>query len=93
MKNWIKKLELRISDLLLLVGFIPFALFLVFGQELMQYQNPADVGFSLAAIIACFLVSLVSWGAYLFLEYKRGNVKIGYVAYILIGLAFLHLQL
>lgn len=90
MKNWIKKLELRISDLLLLVGFIPFALFLVFGQELMQYQNPADVGFPLAAIIACFLVSLVSWGAYLFLEYKRGNVKIGYVAYILIGLALLN---
>ena len=81
MKEFIKKLNLRWSDLLLLVGFLPFAIFLVFGQLFMQYPNPSDVALPLWAIIICFIVLLGSWGAYLYLEFKRGNKPHNYITW------------
>lgn len=90
MKNFIKSLELRWSDLFILIGFIPFALFLVFGQAFMQTDVPSEVPFTIPAIIVCFLIMVLSWGAYLYLEHKRGNVKFSYFILIFIGLALLN---
>ena len=87
-KEFITKLELRLSDLLFVVGFIPLAIFLVFGQLFMQYPNPDDVALKLWAIIPLFIILLASWGGYIFLEYKRGNLPNRIVSIIFIFLAF-----
>ncbi|MBO4668181.1 MAG: hypothetical protein J5666_08690 [Bacilli bacterium] len=68
MKNFIKSLELRRSDLFLLLGFLPFAIFLIFGQLFMQFQNPNDVALPLWAGIVCLAVMVICWGYYLYLE-------------------------
>lgn len=75
MKNFIKKLELRRSDLMLLIGFIPFAIFLIFGQLFMQFPNPNDVALPLWAGIICFVVMVVCWGYYLYLEVYNSKEK------------------
>lgn len=88
-KAFIKSLELRWSDLLILVGFIPFALFLIFGQLFMQYPNPDDVAFKPWMIIVSFVVAIGSWGAYIYLEWKRGNQPKNYITWIFVVLAII----
>ena len=75
MKNFIKSLKFRLSDLFLLIGFLPFAIFLIFGQLFMQFQNPSDVAFPLWAAILCFAVMVGSWSVYLYLEVYRSKDK------------------
>lgn len=75
MKNFIKSLKFRLSDLFLLTGFLPFAIFLIFGQLFMQFQDPADVAFPLWAAILCFVVMVISWSIYLYLEVYRSKDK------------------
>ena len=89
MKKIIASLQLRLSDLFILVGFIPFALFLMYGQEFMQYPNPDDVAFKLWAIIPCFVVSASCWGVYIYLEFKRDNGPKNYVTWTFIALAII----
>ena len=68
MKKFIKSLELRWSDLFLLVGFIAYAMFLIFGQLFMKFENPADVSFPLWAQIICLVAMLGTWSYYLYKE-------------------------
>ena len=68
MKKFIDSLQLRLSDLFLAIGFLCWAIFLVFGQLFMQFQNPNDVALPLWAAILCFIVMVGSWGYYLYLE-------------------------
>lgn len=89
MKNFIKSLQLRLSDLFLLIGFLPWAIFLIFGQLFMQFQNPADVALPLWAAILCFAVMIGCWSYYLYLEVYRSKDK--YNLYI--ASAFLVLML
>ena len=91
MKNFIKNLHLRLSDLFLFVGFVPFALFLIFGQLFMQYPNPNDVAFKLWMIIPSFIILVASWSVYIYLEYKRGNIVKNYINWIFIVLAVIGL--
>ncbi|MCQ2802769.1 MAG: hypothetical protein MJ225_03775, partial [Bacilli bacterium] len=91
MKNWIKSLKLRLSDLCLLIGFIPFALYLIFGQLFMQYADPKEVAFSLWAIIISFIVSLIAWGSYIYLEFKKQkNIPNKWITIIFIALALIN---
>lgn len=89
MKKFIASLELRLSDLLLFVGFLAFIPFLVFGQLFMQFPNPDDVALKLWAIIPLFIVVLGCWGGYLYLEYKRGNAPKTYITWIFVFLAII----
>ena len=73
MKNFIASLKLRLSDLFLFIGFLPFAIFLIFGQLFMQFMDPNAVALPLAAIIPLFIVSIGCWGTYLYLEFKKEN--------------------
>ena len=75
MKSFIKSLELRRSDLFLLLGFLPFAIFLIFGQLFMQFQNPSDVALPLWAGIVCLAVMVICWGYYLYLEVYLSKEK------------------
>lgn len=75
MKNFIKSLQFRLSDLFLLIGFIPFAIFLIFGQLYMQFMDPNDVALPLWAAILCFAVMVISWSIYLYLEVYRSKDK------------------
>ena len=85
MKKFIESLHLRLSDLLLLIGFIAFAIFLIFGQEFMQHPNPNEVALPLWAAIPCFIVMIGCWGAYLYIElYVR---KLEFNPYIAISFA------
>ncbi len=87
MKEFIKKLELRWSDLFLLIGFLGFAIFLVFGQEFMQQQDPSVVALPLWLGIICFILMIGSWGAYLYLELYKRKVEFNkYIAFAFIGL-------
>lgn len=69
----IKGINFRLSDLFLGVGFVPMVVFLIFGQLFMQHPDPNDVPLKLWAIIPLFCVLALSWGVYIFLEYKIGN--------------------
>ena len=89
MKNFIASLKLRLSDLFLLIGFLPFAIFLIFGQLFMQYQDPSRIALPLWASIICFVVMVICWSIYLYLEVYKSKDK--YSIYI-IG-AFLALLL
>ena len=75
MKNFIKSLQLRRSDLFLLLGFLPFAIFLIFGQLFMQFQNPNDVALPQWAMIVCLVVMIGCWGYYLYLEVYLSKEK------------------
>ena len=75
MKNFIKSLQFRLSDLFLLIGFLPWAIFLIFGQLFMQFQNPSDVALPIWAAIPCFIVMIASWSIYLYLEVYRSKDK------------------
>ena len=87
-KSFIKSLEFRWSDLLFIIGFIPFAVFLIFGQLFMQYPDPNMVALKPWAIILCFITILLSWSGYIFLEWKRG-VRVN--KYLTIAFAFIAL--
>ena len=71
MKNFFKSIKFRLSDLFLALGFLPFAVILIFGQLFMQFQNPSDVALPLWAAILCFVVMVAAWSIYLYLEVFR----------------------
>ena len=79
MKKFIISLELRWSDLALFIGFVCFAIFLIFGQLFMQYQNPNDVALPLGAAIPLFIVMIGSFGVYLYLEVYRSKEQFNIV--------------
>ena len=72
MKNFIKSLELRLSDLFLLIGFLGLVVFLIFGQLFMQYEKPSEVALPLWVAIISFIIMIGCWSYYLYLEvYKK----------------------
>ena len=89
MKSFIASLKLRRSDLFLLLGFLSFIPFLIFGQLFMQYPDPNDVAFPLWAIIPCFIISAVCWGYYIYDEFKMGNGPHRYISYLAIFVAII----
>ena len=68
MKNLSKTTKTILSFVSLGVGFLPFAVILIFGQLFMQFQNPSDVALPLWAAILCFVVMVIAWSFYLYLE-------------------------
>ena len=92
MKNFIKSLQFRLSDLFALLGLIPFAFFLGFGQEFMQKPDPLVVGFPMWAIIVCLILMLVFWGYYLYLElFKKGDKFQRYVGFALLFICLINI--
>ena len=89
MKKFIQSLELRRSDLFILLGLVAYVTFLLFGQLFMQYPNPNDVALPLWAAIIAFVLMIGFWGYYLYLEVYKNKEQ--YNLY-LIG-AFLFLML
>lgn len=96
-KKLLLSLNLRLSDLFLAIGFIPISIFLIFGQLYMQYPNPDDVELSFPFAIAMFVILLISWGIYLYLENKAGNkvdrrINILFAFLLLIGILGILIQ-
>lgn len=89
MKNFIQSLKLRLSDLFLLIGFLPFIVFLIFGQLFMQYFTLNNEPIPLGVAIPCFIVSLTSWAYYIYLEFKAGNKPNNIISCVFIFLAVL----
>ncbi len=89
MKKFIQSLELRRSDLFLLLGFLPYAIFLIFGQLFMQFTNPNEVALPLWAAIICFVVMIICWSYYLYLEVYLSKEKYN----LIIASVFLFLML
>ena len=98
MKKFIKSLNLSLSDLLLFVGFIAFAIFLIFGQLFMQFQDPKEVALPLWAAIICSVVMIGSWGGYLYIElYLKKNkfnpiIAITFLALIMLNIIAIVVQ-
>ena len=74
----------RLSDLFLILGFIPMVVFLIFGPEFMQFPNPDDVALKITWIIPCFAFLVICWGIYIYLELEKGNCVHRAAIYILI---------
>ena len=92
MKKFIQSLELRWSDLLLLVSFLAFIPFLMFGQEYMQYQDPNMVPLPLAVSIISAVIMVGCGAGYLYYELRIRKTKYNpYVALVFAGLALLNL--
>ena len=92
MKNFIKSLQFRLSDLFALLGLIPFAFFLGFGQEFMQKPDPLVVGFPMWAIIVCLILMLAFWGYYLYLElFKKSDKFQRYVGFALLFICLINI--
>lgn len=74
MKSFIKSLQLRWTDLAFVLGMIPFAVLLIFGQLFMQNPDPNNVAIPMWAAIICFIAMLGFWGYYLYEEvWKKRN--------------------
>ena len=92
MKKFIQSLELRWSDLLLLVSFLAFIPFLMFGQEYMQHQDPSMVPLPLWLSIASAVIMIGCGAGYLYYELRIRKTKYNpYVAIIFAGLTLLNL--
>ena len=81
-KVFISSLELRLSDLMLLIGFLPFAIFLIFGQLYMQIHDPNELGLKVWMFVPLFIISVCAWGFYLYLEHKRNNLPNHIISWI-----------
>ena len=82
MKNIFKSIKFRLSDLFLAIGFLPFAVILIFGQLFMQFTDPADVNLPLWAAILCFAVMVIAWGFYLYLELFKNRQENKFELYV-----------
>jgi len=87
MNKFIKSLELRWSDLLLLIGVGSFAFFIGFGQNFMAELNPNKTALPSWAVIVLGLVMIGAFIGYLYLELYIRKVK--YNRYILFTFIFL----
>lgn len=91
MKKFIQSLELRLSDLFLFIGFLGFAIFLIFGQEFMQHQDPNEVVLPLWAAIIAMVVMIGAWIYYLYLEIYDRKIKFNqYIAITFLALILLN---
>lgn len=89
MKKFVQSLELRWSDLLLLIGAGSFAFFIGFSQTYMGELNPSNLPAPMWLVILIGLVMLGSLIGYLYLELVVRKVKFN----IYILFAFLTLML
>ena len=85
MKKFIEQLHLRLSDLFLLIGFICFAVFLIFGQEFMQQTDPHVVALPLGAAIPLVIIMVGTLGYYLSLEVYKSKEKVNLIIPSIIG--------
>ena len=53
----------------------------------MRYSNPNDVAFKIWAFVPLFVIAVLSWGIYIFLEHRRGNGPNYNISFIFIALA------
>lgn len=79
----------KLSDLLFVIGFIPLAIFLIFGQLFMQATDPDVVALKLWMIIPLFAILLVSWLSYIYLESKAHNTPPALVSWVFIFMAII----
>lgn len=89
LKNYVIGLELRWSDLFLLVGFLLSLPFFVFVWQFMTTANPDEILFKPWMIVTCFLLIVVSWGLYFFLEIRKGNLKANTFTWLFIFFLFM----
>lgn len=92
LKQFIASLQLRLSDLFLFVGFLAYAIFLIFGQEFMQYQDPKVVALPLWLAIVMFVILVGCWGMYFYLELVKNKLKVNkYIAFAFIGVVLFNI--
>ena len=90
-KTYIKSLELDLSDLMLVIGFLFFVPFAAFAWKFMVTPNPTEIFFAPWMMIVCFIISVFSWGVYFYLEIKRGRLKNNLFLWAFVLLAILGL--
>lgn len=90
-KNYLKTLELGLSDLLLAIAFIFSVPFFAFAWKFMVTPNPADVFFKIWMMIVCFSIAAISYIGYFILEAKKGNLKNNAFLWIFLFLTILGL--
>ena len=91
LKEYIKGLELGLSDLFLAIGFLFFIPFAAFSWKFMVTSDPSTILFKGWMIITCFILSASCWGIYFYLEIKKGNVKNNVFTWLFVFFAIMSL--
>ena len=81
-----RKCIFRLSDLFLIIGFVPMAMFLMWGQDYMQFPDPEMASTKPAIFVPMFLLLLISWSIYISLEHDKKHYINRYAIYIAIAL-------
>ena len=81
-----RKCIFRLSDLFLVVGFVPMAFFLMWAQDYMQFPDPNMANAKPAIFVPMFLLLLVSWSIYIYLEHDKKHYINRYAIYITVFL-------
>lgn len=74
LKQYIKSLELGLSELFLAIGFLFSVPFYAFAWKFMVTTNPDEVFLKPWMIIVCFSVVVICWGIYFYLEIRKGRL-------------------
>ena len=81
-----RKCIFRLSDLFLIIGFVPMGMFLMWGQDYMQFPDPSLASTKPALFVPMFLLLLLSWSIYIYLEHDKKHYINRYAIYISIVL-------
>ena len=95
--KFVSSLNLRLSDLFLAIGIAPFIVFLINGQYFMREPDSGSISLKTQMIIPLFLIAIISWFLYVFLEAKRGNkvnrlISCSFILLLAIGILGIFLQ-
>ena len=79
---FIKNIKFTWSDLFLAVGFLFFIPFPAFSWKFMVTYDPSYLFFKNWMIITCFTISFLCLSIYLYLEFKKGNIKNNWIFWV-----------
>lgn len=74
-RAYIKKINLELSDFLLIFGFIFSIPFYAFAWKFMVTWDPSKIFFDARMIVVCFAITVLCWAGYFVLEIKKGRLK------------------
>ncbi len=86
-----RKKIFRLSDLFLLLGFIPTGIFMLNGFRFMETLDASTLFLKPWMMLVLFFLAVVFWSIYLYLEFSRGNIPQMWITVIFIFVLILSL--
>ena len=86
-KEYIKSLELDLSDLFLAIGFLFSVPFYAFAWQFMVTTDASTLFFKDWMTITCGSITVICWGIYFYLQIKKGNIKNDIITWLFVFFA------